>query len=194
MTRLIASLLLATPLCMAASALGPTPHRTDTNHSSVGFSVPIYGGLSYVTGKFSRFTMDFQFDAEDPTQSKVLAVIDSTSVDTGIDGRDQHMQAEDFFHTEKYPEIVYESFEVQTTDDPDRLVVIGVLTVRDQSHDVLLDVRVLRDPEHGTSVGFHATTSFDRHLFGVSYQHREIPNFIGDEVEIDLRILTSPRG
>lgn len=82
----IAATLVATP------ARTPSTHRTDTNHSSVGFSVPILGGLSRVTGKFSRFRMEFDDDDADPTRSKVTAVIEAASVDTGIDERDAHLR------------------------------------------------------------------------------------------------------
>ena len=178
----------------ATLAVGPapeaTPHRTDVNHSTVGFSVPILGGLSQVTGKFSRFELDFDYDAEEPSRSRVVAVIEAASVDTGIDARDNHLRQEDFFHASEYPEIVFESAEVRV--EGDGLVVSGVLTIRDISKDVELKVRTMRSPD-GKAVGFHATTSFDRQEFGVHYKHRDIPDFIGDEVTVELHILTHPR-
>ena len=182
-------------LVLAASARPASirevqPHRTDVNHSSVGFSVPILGGISQVTGKFSRFKLDFDFDEEKPENSKVLATIDATSVDTGIDDRDAHMQSDDFFATSEHPEIVYESFEVRVLEK-DHLEVVGVLTIRDISKDVSLDVRVLREKD-GDSVGFVGTTQFDRQPFGVKYRHGDIPDFIGDEVNVNLHVLTRP--
>jgi polyisoprenoid-binding protein YceI len=186
---LVAPLLAA--ISLPANVVGP--RRTDTNHSTVGFSVPIAGGLSSVTGKFSRFKLDFHYDPEEPEKTRVLAVIDVTSVDTGIDGRDEHLLSDDFFHADEFPEITFESFEVQTTDEPDHLIVIGVLTIRDESRDCELDVRILEDPSWSPQIGFHATTSFDRQDFGVRYKHRDLPDFIGDEVQVNLRILTSPR-
>ena len=168
----------------------PSPHRTDTNHSTVGFSVPILGGLSRVTGKFSRFELELDYDAENPERSRVLARIDASSVDTGIDERDAHLCAEDFLHITEFPEILYESFEVVSKGD--HLEVQGVLTIRDESLDVPLIVQVLEEPGSGRNVGFLATATFDRQKFGVRYKHRDIPDFIGDEMTVTLNVLTRP--
>lgn len=187
-TTLLCSLLLG-----AASVpplASPKAYRTDTNHSTIGFSVPILGGVSQVTGKFSRFELELDYDEEEPANSKVLAKIDATSVDTGIDDRDTHLNAEDFLHTAEYPEITYESFEVQA--EGDRLTVFGVLTIRDVSEDVELQVQILREKGEGQSIGFHATATFDRQDFGVRYKHRDIPDFIGDEMTVEMFVLTRP--
>ncbi len=52
----ILSLLL---FCMTAVAqvANSRPYPIDNNHSTVGFSVPILGGLSQVKGKFTDFTI-----------------------------------------------------------------------------------------------------------------------------------------
>ena len=126
-----------------------------------------------------------------PGTRGVVAVIDAASVDTGIDRRDAHLRADDFLGVEQFPEIHFESFEVNPVGK--RLEVIGVLTIRDVSKDVVLEVEVLEEPGEGTSVGFLATTSFDRQEFGVRYKHRDIPNFIGDEMTVTMHVLTKPR-
>jgi polyisoprenoid-binding protein YceI len=173
-----------------APRAAPSPYRTDTNHSTVGFSVPILGGLSRVTGKFSRFELELDYDAEHPERSRALARIDASSVDTGIDQRDDHLRAEDFLHVAEHPEILYESFEVVPKGD--HLEVLGVLTIRDESRDVPLTVKVLEEPGEGRRVGFLASATFDRQDFGVRYEHRDIPDFIGDEMTVTLHVLTSP--
>ena len=90
-------------LVLAASARPASirevqPHRTDVNHSSVGFSVPILGGISQVTGKFSRFKLDFDFDEEKPENSKVLdaknVIVMKRSMGKGYAGIENSL----FFH------------------------------------------------------------------------------------------------
>ena len=189
MTRIALLLVLLT----GAATLPPVvrgPRRIDANHSTIGFSVPIAGGISEVTGKFTEFTLDFDYDPEHPENSRVVAVLDAASVDTGIDARDKHLQAEDFLHVAEFPEIVFESFEVVPAEEAGRLSVIGVLTLRGESHDVTLDVLVLPDPIGGDQVGFHATTTFDRQKVGVRYKHRDIPTFSGDEIRVEMHVLT----
>ena len=149
------------------------------------------GGISEVTGKFSRFDLELDYDEENPENSTVIAMIDATSISTGIAERDAHLLAEEFLHAEEFPEISYESFEV-TTEGKDRLKVIGVLTIRGVSQDVELDVQMLREMDGGSHLGFYATATFDRQDFGVKYKHRDIPHFIGDQMTVSMHVLTKP--
>ena len=161
------ALLVATP-----SSGPPELERVDTNHSTCGFSVPILGGLSRVTGKFSSFRVELDFDPADPEAATVLVDIDAASADTGIDARDAHLRRDDFFDVENHPRILFESREV-TVLEGDRLEVEGILTLRGTTREVTLRVELLR-PEDPSSdvVGFTAQTTLDRREFGVSYQHR----------------------
>jgi polyisoprenoid-binding protein YceI len=90
----------------------------------------------------------------------------------------------------KFPEIVFESLEVASEGDV--LRVMGVLTIRGVSRDAELEVTLLDEPGTGTAVGYVATASFDRQEFGVSYKHRDIPDFIGDEMTVEMHVLTNP--
>jgi len=38
----------------------------------------------------------------------------------------------------------------------------------------------------------HSTIGFDRQDFGVRYKHRDIPDFIGDEMTVEMFVLTRP--
>jgi polyisoprenoid-binding protein YceI len=84
-------------------------YRIDTNHSTVGFSIPIMGGLSKVNGKFTDFTVILTNDEKDITKSSVSVIIKATSINTGIPARDNHLRTADFFDVEKYPEITFRS-------------------------------------------------------------------------------------
>ena len=44
------------------SAYATTPLSVDSAHSNVGFSVPIMGGMAQVSGKFSQFSVDLNYD------------------------------------------------------------------------------------------------------------------------------------
>ncbi|HEY1403437.1 MAG TPA: YceI family protein, partial [Pyrinomonadaceae bacterium] len=90
-----------------------TKYVADAAHSNVGFSMPILGGLSTVRGKFTDFTVEIVYDDQDVTKSTVNAVIKATSIDTGIEGRDKHLRAPDFFDVEKFPEITFRSSRIE---------------------------------------------------------------------------------
>ena len=46
--------------------------RIDRNHSTLGFAVPVAGGISKVTGKFTDFAVDLVWDDENPSASSVF--------------------------------------------------------------------------------------------------------------------------
>jgi len=64
---------------LEASASGLLACRAASGNAPVGFSVPILGGISQVTGKFSRFELELDYDEERPESSRVLAKIDASS-------------------------------------------------------------------------------------------------------------------
>ncbi len=102
-------------LCMTASAAFAAPLRIqkfDSNHSTIAFRVPILGGMSEVEGKFLDFAVDLTYDEESPAKSGVVATIQAKSIDTGIGDRDKHLRSADFFDVEKYPEIRFESSQI----------------------------------------------------------------------------------
>ena len=67
------------------------------------------GGLSEVHRKFADFDIELFSEEKEITKSKVKATIKTASINTGIDGRDEHLRTADFFDAEKYPEIIFES-------------------------------------------------------------------------------------
>src|SRR5215510_13659733 len=104
-------LLIAT--VVAAQNGSSRPYAIDNNHSTVGFSVPILGGLSQVKGKFTDFAITINNDEKDITKSSVSVAIKVTSVNTGIEGRDRHLRTADFFDVEKFPEITFKSERIE---------------------------------------------------------------------------------
>ena len=89
------------------------PLRIDTNHSTLGFSVPIVGGLSQVTGKFTDFDVQIIWDEADPAASSVQATLQVASIDTGIDDRDSDLQSPNFFDVATYPTLTFESDHIE---------------------------------------------------------------------------------
>ena len=72
-------------------------------------------GLKDTKGGFEEFTISFDI-AEDFKQSTLSVIIKTASLNSGNAMRDKHLAEEDFFHTEKYPEITYVSSAVTLGD------------------------------------------------------------------------------
>ena len=108
----------------------------DLSHSGVNFSIR-HMVISKVRGRFTKFTGVLTFDDEDITRSVVEATIDASSIDTGVEQRDAHLRSADFFDVEKYPELRFRSTRIEKLDD-NRFRVVGQLTIRDVTRDVVL--------------------------------------------------------
>jgi polyisoprenoid-binding protein YceI len=76
-------------------------------------------------------------DESDPTRASVEAEIDASSIDTGDENRDAHLRSPDFLDVEHYPKIMFRSTRVERTGAQDELRVVGDLTVRDTTREVV---------------------------------------------------------
>src|SRR2546425_9429236 len=108
----------------------------DANHSTVGFSVSIMGGLSKVNGKFTEFAVTLTNDEKDITKSSVSVVIKAASINTGITARDNDLRSAGFFDVEKYPEITFQSKHIEKKGK--QLLVIGTFTMHGVSKEIAL--------------------------------------------------------
>ena len=183
----ILALLVGFNVCAGAATL-----PVDKNHSSVAFHVPIMGGMSKVHGKFTDFDIQVNYDDADATKSSVVATIKVASVDTGIKDRDEDLRGENFFNAAKFPNIVFESKHVEKQGD--HLVATGTLTMHGVTKDISLPITLagtFTDPATKKQVmGFGANTTLNRRDYGINWEHSVMANFVGDNVEVEIEILT----
>ncbi|HEX8633654.1 MAG TPA: YceI family protein [Pyrinomonadaceae bacterium] len=176
-----------------------TKYAADAAHSNVGFSMPILGGLSSVSGKFTDFTVEIVYDDQDVTKSTVNAVIKATSIDTGIERRDAHLRNADFFDVEKFPEITFRSTRIERKGKD--FIAHGTFTMHGVAKEIALPFTIngiRKDEKTGkTTLGATARTTLNRKDFGVNFSRPDNPTFLGDMVEIELNVITraaSPEG
>jgi polyisoprenoid-binding protein YceI len=197
MKRSLTAAALAVALASGAAALAaPATYEVDTNHSNVAFAVPILGGLARVRGKFTDFNVRIVYDEADVTRSSVRAVIKAASIDTGVERRDAHLRNPDFFEVEKYPEITFESTRVERRGQG--FVARGTLTMRGVSKEIELPFTingVRKNPQTGaTTLGFSSRVTLNRKDYGINFSRPDNPDFLGDQIEIELDLVTRPAG
>jgi polyisoprenoid-binding protein YceI len=186
--RSIAFLACLILLVSALAAAPAVPFKIDKNHSTVGFTIPILGGLSEVTGKFTDFDVQLNYDDAEPALSTVSASIKTASIDTGIDDRNAHLRTADFFDAEKYPDITFKSKKVSRQEG--MLMVTGDFTMHGVTKEIVLPVKITG--KNGASVGFAATLPMNRKDYGINWKHSVDPLFVADELTVQLRILGRP--
>lgn len=143
--------------------------KLDPVHSQVGFVIR-HLMVSKVKGKFSEVEAEITI-ADDPTASSVTAVIQASSVDTGVADRDNHLRTGDFLEIEKYPTLTFRSTAVKDAAG-DTFTLVGDLTIKDVTKEVELEVEfggVGKSPYGYEAIGFSATTEIDREEFGVNF-------------------------
>jgi polyisoprenoid-binding protein YceI len=166
--------------------------NVDVTHSSINFSIR-HMVVSKVRGRFTKFSGTVQLDeGGDLTRSSVEASLDASSVDTGAAQRDEHLRGADFFDVDRFPQLRFQSTSVAKLAG-DRYRVIGKLTIRDITREVVLDAEYAgrgKDPWGSERVGFSAKTAIDRKDFGLVWnQALEAGGvLVGDRVEIELDV------
>jgi polyisoprenoid-binding protein YceI len=143
--------------------------KLDPVHSQVGFVIR-HLMVSKVKGKFTEVEAEITI-ADDPTASSVTAVIQASSVDTGVADRDNHIRTGDFLEIEKYPTLTFRSTAVKDASG-DTFTLVGDLTIKDVTKEVELEVEfggVGKSPYGYEAIGFSATTEIDREEFGVNF-------------------------
>jgi len=187
---LMAILIVAT--VSAAQLNTARQYPIDTNHSTVGFSVSIMDGLSKVNGKFTDFTVTLTNDEKDITKSSVSVVIKSASINTGIPARDNHLKSAEFFDVDRYPEITFQSKRVEKKGK--QLFAVGTFTMHGVSKEIVLPFQITgvnKDPvSKKMNLGYSTRTVLNRRDFGINWTHPKVPNFIGDNVEIEINLIT----
>ncbi len=183
----------ATPSSFA-STLDPqtkTTYTIDLSHSTVQFKVR-HLGFSKVTGRFSTFEGSVHVNPEQLGSMEANATIQTASITTSNEQRDQHLRSADFFDTESFPTLSFVSKAATVVSD-ERLTLTGDLTIRDTTRQVELDVEYLgqaRDPWGGERVAFEARTKINRTDFGLTWNTVLETGglLVSEEVEIVLEI------
>lgn len=82
-----------------------------TSNSSVSFTIKKLLFLT-VKGTFPKVKGTIDLNDESPKDSNIHIAISLSGLDTNNKKRNEHLQQEDFFNAEKYPEISFKSSEV----------------------------------------------------------------------------------
>ena len=172
------------------TAVPAARYELDPAHTRASFAVR-HMMVATVQNHFNNLTGTVVLDDAHPEASRVEATIDASTVNTGVEMRDNHLRSADFFDVAKYPQITFRSKAVRVTG-PDSFAVTGDLTIRDITRQVVLDVESaafeVKDPYGNVKRGATATTTINRKDFGLTWnQSLEAGGvLVGETVKITL--------
>ena len=181
--------LFSAPLALA------TPYELDRDHSTVGFHIRHLIGK--VSGRFDKVTGTIDFDGKNLAALKTQADIETASINTNVEKRDQHLRSPDFFDVDnpKKPEFRTIHFLSGKVSDlaGNRFKIRGEITIHGITKSIVLDGEFLgeaKDPWGNLRAAFSAKGTLNRKDFGLTWNKALETGgvLVGDEVEIDLQI------
>uniref|UniRef100_UPI003BABA295 YceI family protein n=1 Tax=Stappia sp. TaxID=1870903 RepID=UPI003BABA295 len=194
MTRSIRFRRFATALAAPALAIGlatsgparaePRDYRIDPAHFSIVFNA-VHIGYAPTWGMFLKGAGAFTFDEDARTLSDLKVEIDTRSVFSNNEARDEHLRSDDFLDAGAHPLATFVMTDAEPTGERTGKVT-GDLTLRGVTRPVTLDVTWNKSGDYpfgGTYVtGISARATLRRSDFGSTYALEG--GLVGDEVEI----------
>lgn len=164
-------------------------YEIDPAHAFVTFTVPHFL-LDDASGSF-RDVRGTLVVAPDLAKSSVRVVVQTASIDTNVDARDQHLRSADFFDAAKYPEIVFTSTSIAKAGEA--YVATGDLTLHGVTKRVTVPFRFagpIADPlPLGVKrVGVRAELTIDRRDYDILW-NRVLDDgtlFVGNQVKLSI--------
>jgi polyisoprenoid-binding protein YceI len=184
MLKWMIAIALATLLGSPALTAETTEWDVDSIHSGIYFTVR-HLGIIDVHGIFEKSSGTVMLDDQDISKSTVNATVDVSSVETGVDPRNKHLQTPDFFDVMKFPAMSFQSTKIWKTESGG-IKMTGNLTIHGVTKEVTFDVTAPTAPisaMKATRRGVSATAKINRKDFGISFD-----DTVGDDIVIDLEI------
>jgi polyisoprenoid-binding protein YceI len=168
--------------------------KIDPAHTLVEFKAR-HMMITTVRGRFADVSGTVVVDEENPDNSRVEVEIDASSIDTRESDRDTHLKSEDFLDVEKHPEITFRSKRIEGAhrEAGDEFKVVGDLTIRGETREVVLDARYEgrgNDPWGGERAGFSASTKIDRREWGLTWNAALETGgiLVSNDLDIELQV------
>ena len=161
----------------------------DPYHTQVEFSAK-HLGMMTVRGHFAEVTATGDIDVGHPENSKIEATINTMSIRTNNEVRDNDLRASNFLEAEKYPTLTFKSTKIEPAGT-DRFTLTGDLTIKDATHTVTLNVLKygeINDPKMmGHRIGYAAEGQINRQDFGMTFDGMLDGRFVvSNEIQINI--------
>jgi len=172
------------------AAAAPKKYVIDPAHLSIGFLVD-HAGYGKVLGMFRKAKGEVTFDEETKTLSAVTVVVDTESVFSNHEKRDEHLRSPDFLNAGEFPEMTFTLTGSSATGDKTGTVT-GALELLGRKLPITLDVTLNKAAEYpfggglfGSkpyALGISARGAFNRSTYGMTYGVEQ--GWVGDTVEM----------
>ncbi len=160
--------------------------QADPFHTQVEFSAR-HLGMMTVRGHFHEVQVSGHIDPDHPEASVLDVTIQTASIKTHNDNRDNDLRGANFLEVDKYPTITFKSTKIEATGQ-DRYALTGDLTIKGNTKPVTLNGVVygeFNDPMMGHRIGYSAEGQINRKDYGLTFNMMLDGKWIvSDEVQI----------
>ena len=141
----------------------------DKAHSEIEFKVK-HMMITNVKGQFQDFDVTVDSDSNHLENAKIDLTIQTGSINTKNEQRDEHLKSADFFDVAANPTITFRA--TSSKKDGDDIKLTGDLTIKGITKSVTFDVEfggVAKDPWGNEKIGYTATGKINRQDFGLTW-------------------------
>jgi polyisoprenoid-binding protein YceI len=148
-----------------------TKWKIDPAHSEIQFKVK-HLMITAVTGHFMEKDATVEAMEPDFSDASIYFEAKTASINTNDEKRDAHLRSADFFESEKYPLMKFQSTAIEKAEDPGTYKVTGNLTIRDITKPVTVTVEfggMQKDPWGTEKAGFSVDGKINRKDWGLNW-------------------------
>ena len=160
----------------------------DPLHTQVEFSAK-HLGMMTVRGHFAEVTATGDLYPEQPERSKVDVSINTASIRTHNEQRDNDLRGSYFLEIEKYPTISFKSTKIETKGS-EKGTLTGDLTIKGVTKPVTLNVvkyGEFNDPGMGHRIAYAAETKINRQDFNMKFDGMLDGKFVvSNDIQINI--------
>ena len=162
--------------------------KFDPMHLQVEFSAK-HLGMMTVRGHFAEVTATGDIHPDQPERTTVQATINTASIRTHNEQRDNDLRSSNFLEIDKYPTMTFKSTKIEMVG-PDRANLTGDLTIKGNTKPVTLNVvkyGEFNDPNMGHRIGYAAEGQINRKDYGMRFDMMLDGKFIvSNEIQINI--------
>lgn len=147
--------------------------------SEVGFKVRNFG--INVKGDFKGLKGAIVFSEDHLADARFEVTIEVSTINTGINQRNNHLLSASFFEVSKYPLMRFESIKITKSTSKDYLYMFGKLTIKDVTKEISFPFKVT--PDNGDYI-FAGELSLNRRDYHVGDNSLTM----SDNVKVSLKV------
>ena len=158
----------------------------DKSHFSIGFLVE-HVGYAKTLGMFRDIDGSYIHDVKNKKINDINIVINTDSVFTNDEKRDEHLRSPDFLHVDKYPEMVFRATDIKINNNES--IINGNLTLLGITKPLVLTGKINKIGKYPFGgiikpyvMGISAKGTIKRSDHAMMYAIKD--NLVGDEIDL----------